>query len=165
MSFIEFFFQLVWGEINYVPYKRDHDMSVKKLILEGEGVVLDFKQTITSCEKIAKTMVSFANNRGGKLLIGVSNEGKILGVKSEEEEKYMILKAAHFYCKPILEPIFEEIYVDDKIILRVSIEQSTLKPHYALSEDQKWLVYVRIKDKSILASELFVDDLRSEIGE
>jgi predicted HTH transcriptional regulator len=46
-------------------------MNLKRQIFEGEGVSLDFKKTITSCEKIAKTMVSFANNVGGRLLIGV----------------------------------------------------------------------------------------------
>ncbi|MDB4904822.1 MAG: Divergent domain protein [Mucilaginibacter sp.] len=45
-------------------------MNVKKLIFEGEGVKLDFKKTITSCEKIARTMVAFSNNKGGRLLIG-----------------------------------------------------------------------------------------------
>lgn len=44
--------------------------SIKSLILQGEGVMLDFKKTITSTEKIAKSLVAFANNKGGKLLIG-----------------------------------------------------------------------------------------------
>lgn len=86
-------------------------MNLKRLILEGESVTLDFKKTITSCEKIAKTMVSFANNRGGKLLIGVADDGTIKGVKSEDEERYMITKAAQFYCRPQLDPIFEEIFL------------------------------------------------------
>ncbi|WP_431200564.1 AlbA family DNA-binding domain-containing protein [Mucilaginibacter sp. P25] len=71
--------------------------NVKKLIFEGEGVTVDFKKTITSCEKIARTMVSFANNKGGKLLIGVTDDGTIKGVKSDDEERYMITKAAHFF--------------------------------------------------------------------
>ena len=79
-------------------------MNIRRLILEGEGVTQDFKKKITSCEKIAKTMVSFANNKGGRLLVGVSDDGTISGVKSEDEEKYMITRAAHFFCKPALEP-------------------------------------------------------------
>src|ERR1700759_3388197 len=110
-------------------------MNIKKLIFEGEGVSLDFKKTITSCEKIARTMTSFANNRGGRLLIGVADDGTIKGVKSEDEEKYMITRAAHMFIKPALDPIFEEIYVDDKLVLIVDIAKSNLKPHYALAED------------------------------
>ena len=135
-------------------------MNIKKLIFEGEGISLDFKKTITSCEKIARTMVSFANNKGGRLLIGVADDGTINGVKSEDEERYMITKAANFYTKPALEPMFEEIYVDDKLVLVVEIEESNTKPHYSLAEDGKWWVYVRVKDKSVLASKIVVDVLK-----
>ena len=134
--------------------------NLKRLILEGESVSLDFKKTITSCEKIAKTMVSFANNKGGKLLIGVLDDGTIKGVKSEDEERYMITRAAHFFARPALEPIFEEVYVDDKVVLVVDIESSTTKPHYALADDGKWWVYIRVKDKSVLASKIVVDVLK-----
>jgi predicted HTH transcriptional regulator len=135
-------------------------MNIKKLIFEGEGVTLDFKKTITNCEKIARTMVSFANNKGGRLLIGVADDGTIRGVKSEDEERYMITKAAQFYTRPALEPTFEEIYVDDKLVLVAEIEESLTKPHYALAEDGKWWVYVRVKDKSVLASKIVVDVLK-----
>ncbi|WP_316784423.1 ATP-binding protein [Pedobacter frigiditerrae] len=135
-------------------------MNIKRLILEGENVSLDFKKTISNTEKIAKTLVAFANNRGGKLLIGVADDGAIKGVKSEDEERYMITKAAHVFCKPAIEPKFEEVYVDDKIVLVVDIPKSDLKPHYALDENKKWWVYFRVKDKSVLASKIIVDVLK-----
>jgi predicted HTH transcriptional regulator len=135
-------------------------MNIKKLIFEGEGVTLDFKKTITSCEKIARTMVSFANNKGGKLLIGVLDDGTIKGVKSEDEERYMITRAAHMFIRPALEPIFEEIYVDDKLVLVVDTLPSNLKPHYALADDGKWWAYVRVKDKSVLASKIVLEVLK-----
>ncbi|TSD66682.1 ATP-binding protein [Inquilinus sp. KBS0705] len=135
-------------------------MNLKRLIFEGEGVSLDFKKTITSCEKIAKTMVSFANNVGGRLLIGVLDDGTIKGVKAEDEERYMITKAANFFTRPALEPEFEEVYYDDKLVLVVNIPESSLKPHYSLAEDGKWWVYIRVKDKSVLASKIVVDVLK-----
>lgn len=135
-------------------------MNIRQLILQGENVKLDFKKTISNAQKIAKTLVAFANNSGGKLLIGVADNGSISGVKAEDEEKYMINKAAHQYCRPALEPTFEEIYVDDKLILVVEVEKSNLKPHYALDENNKWWVYYRINDKSILASKIMVDVLK-----
>ncbi|MGV3510233.1 MAG: RNA-binding domain-containing protein [Sphingobacteriaceae bacterium] len=138
---------------------------IKQLIFEGEGVTVDFKKTITSCEKIAKTMVSFANNKGGRLLVGVADNGEIKGVKSEEEEKYMLTKAANFFCRPALEPIFEEIYFDNKVVLAVTIDESDTKPHYALGDDKKWWVYIRVKDKSLLASKIVVDVLKGSSKE
>ncbi len=139
-------------------------MNLRKLIFEGEGVKLDFKKKITSCEKIARTMVSFTNNRGGLLLIGVADDGTITGVKNDDEERYMITKAAHFFARPALDPIFEEVYVDDKMVLVVEIQQSNMKPHYALADDGKWWVYVRVKDKSVLASKVVVDVLKRSSG-
>jgi len=136
--------------------------SIKSLILQGEGVMLDFKKTITSTEKIAKSLVAFANNKGGKLLIGVADDGSIKGVKSEEEEKYMILTAAHQFCKPAIEPHFEEIYVDDKLVLVVEIPESDTKPHYALDQQKKWWAYIRIDDKSVLASRIILEVLKQE---
>jgi predicted HTH transcriptional regulator len=137
-------------------------MNIKKLILQGEGTTLDFKKTITNNEKIAKSLVAFANNRGGQLLIGVADDGSIRRVKSEEEEKYMIIKSAHQYCKPAIEPEFEEIYVDNKLVLVAKIPQSNTKPHYALDENKEWWVYFRVKDKSILASKIIIDVLKQQ---
>jgi len=138
-------------------------MNVKKMIIEGEGVSLDFKKTITSCEKIARTMTAFANNKGGKLLIGVYDDGTIKGVKSDDEERYMIIKAATEFASPPLAPEFEEVYVDEKLVLVVDIPESAEKPHYALAEDGKWWVYVRVKDKSVLASKVVVDVLKRSL--
>jgi predicted HTH transcriptional regulator len=138
-------------------------MNIKKMIIAGEGVSLDFKKTITSCEKIARTMVAFANNKGGKLLVGVYDDGTIKGVKSEDEERYMITKAATEFASPPLLPEFEEVYVDDKLVLVVDIPEAEVKPHYALAEDDKWWVYVRVKDKSVLASKVVVDVLKRSI--
>jgi len=105
-------------------------------------------------------MVSFANNKGGRLLIGVYDDGTIKGVKSEDEERYMITRAAHLFARPALEPTFEEVYVDDKLVLVVDIKPSDEKPHYALADDGKWWVYIRVKDKSVLASKIVVDVLK-----
>jgi predicted HTH transcriptional regulator len=130
------------------------------MIFEGEGVTLDFKKTITSFEKIARTMVSFANNKGGRLLVGVYDDGTIKGVKSEDEERYMLTRAATEFASPPLSPAFEEVYVDDKLVLVVDIPASDTKPHFALADDGKWWVYVRVKDKSVLASKIVVDVLK-----
>lgn len=137
-------------------------MNIKRVILAGENVNIDFKKTISKAEKIAKTLVAFANNKGGKLLIGVADDGSIKGVKAEEEEKYMINKAAHQFCKPAIEPRFEEYIVDDKLVLVAEVPRSDVKPHYALDEQGKWWVYFRIQDKSVLASKILIEVLKKD---
>ncbi len=143
-----------------VRYKRIVGVTIKALIFEGEGERLDFKNRISNCGKIAKTLVAFANTKGGKLLVGVADDGTIKGVKSEEEEKYMLHRAGQQYCRPAIELHFTELYVDDKLVLVAEVAESDLKPHYALDDSGKWWVYVRVDDKSLLAGKVVVDVLR-----
>ena len=72
---------------------------IHALIAEGEHQQQDFKFEISDARKIAKTLSAFANTDGGKLLIGVKDNGKIAGVRSDEEQ-YMIEAAAGLYCSP-----------------------------------------------------------------
>ncbi|MFN5218164.1 MAG: helix-turn-helix domain-containing protein, partial [Sphingomonadales bacterium] len=62
---------------------------LRKYLKDGEGTTLDFKQSVSSAAKIAKTMVSFANTRGGVLLMGVRDNKTLCGVRSDDE-KYML---------------------------------------------------------------------------
>ena len=87
---------------------------------------------------------------GGQLLIGVADDGSIKGVKSEDEERYMISKSANQYCRPAIGHTFEEIKVEGKLVLVVHIDPSEARPHYALDEHKNWWVYFRVNDKSIL---------------
>lgn len=135
-------------------------MNIRSLIIQGEGECVDFKNRISGYGKIAKTLVAFANHKGGKLLVGVMDDGTIKGVKNEEEEKYMLERAAEQYCRPAVEIKFDEVYLDDKLILVADIPPSDTKPHYALADDGKWWVYIRVKDESILAGKVVVDVLR-----
>ena len=138
---------------------------LKQYIYEGEGSTLDFKKTISSAPKIAKTLVAFANTRGGRLLIGVHDNGTITGTNTEEES-YMIESAAHFFCDPVVkyELIDHQILEKgvEKNVLEVYIPESETKPHAAKGDDNKWWVYIRVNDQSVLASKIVVDVLRKE---
>ena len=57
--------------------------ELKELIAEGESTTLEFKRKFTSPEKIAKEIAAFANTKGGYLLIGVDDDKRIYGVKSD----------------------------------------------------------------------------------
>lgn len=123
--------------------------------------MLDYKQEISSAHKIAKTMVSFANHKGGTLLVGVRDNRSIAGIRTEDE-KYMLDLAASFYCKPeiILEILEHDI--GGKIVLECIVPEGEVKPYSSKGEDGKWWVYVRNKDKSLLASKVVVDVLRRQ---
>lgn len=137
---------------------------IKKYLREGEGDRLDYKQEISSAYKIAKTMSSFANHKGGVLLIGVRDNRTIAGIRTEDE-KYMLDLAASFYCKPEIQLEIIEHDIGGKVVLECIVPEGDLKPYAAKGEDDKWWVYVRNKDKSLLASKIVVDVLRRQNSE
>lgn len=134
--------------------------SLSELLKPGEGENLDFKQKVTSLFKIAKTICSFANTHGGTLLIGVKDDRTITGI-DPEEEKFMLEQAASQYCQPEIPLQFEEIEEEeDFIVLKVTIEESPLKPHSSLNKEGGWQVYIRQYDKSLPAGKSMVRHLR-----
>ncbi len=137
---------------------------IKRFLAEGEGETLDFKQTISSAAKISRNLAAFANSRGGTLLIGVRDNRSISGIRSEDE-RYMIDLAAGFYCKPEVPVVITEWVIGGKTVLEVTVPEGRDKPYYCKDEDGKWWVYVRVKDKCILASKIMVDVLRRKNAE
>ncbi|MGB3587067.1 MAG: ATP-binding protein [Tunicatimonas sp.] len=132
--------------------------KLRKMIHRGEGEQLDFKQKITDPYKIAKTISSFANTRGGKILVGVRDDKTIVGV-DPEEEKYTLETAAQFYCDPPIKLQFREVEDEEEevTVLEVIIPESNEKPHFIRDKNEQRLVYIRQRDKSIPAGKTMID--------
>lgn len=127
-----------------------------KLIAEGEHQKQDFKYCISDSRKIARSLVAFANTDGGRLLIGVKDNGNIAGVRSEEEY-YMVEAAAKIFSQPEIDFKTRQHLVDGKTVLEVTVEPSRNKPHYAQNERGKWLAYFRQNDENKLASAIMIE--------
>ena len=128
---------------------------IRNLIKEGENQQLDFKFEISDSKKIAKTLVAFANTNGGKLLVGVKDNGKIAGVRYDEEY-YMVEAAAQLYCKPEIKFSSREWQLNGKIVLEIIVPKSENKPHYAYDHDGRWLAYIRVDDQNLLANDVMI---------
>jgi predicted HTH transcriptional regulator len=131
--------------------KSGLDTYIKRLILSGENQQLDFKFEISDSRKIAKTLVAFSNTDGGKLLVGVKDNGKIAGVRTDEEF-FMVQAAADMYCKPIVTFQSKRWIVEGKTVLEITIPKGSEIPYFANTEPNRWLAYIRVKDENILAS-------------
>jgi predicted HTH transcriptional regulator len=124
-----------------------------RLIEEGEHQQQDFKFCINDSKKIAKSLVAFANTDGGRLLIGVKDNGKVVGI-STDEEYYMVESAAKIYSNPPISFTTKQWHSEGKTVLEISVQPSKNKPHYAKDEGGKWLAYTRIKDENVLAHKI-----------
>lgn len=129
---------------------------LQKLILEGEHQQQDFKYCISDSRKIAKSLVAFANTDGGRLLIGVKDNGNIAGVRSEEEY-YMVESAAKIFSKPPIDFDTRQHFIENKTVLEVIIESSSNKPHFAKNDQGKWLAYFRKDDENKLANKVMIE--------
>ena len=137
---------------------------IHSLIEQGEHQQQDFKFEISDARKIARTLSAFANTDGGRLLIGVKDNGKISGIKSEEEI-YMIDAAAQMYCTPKVDYEMTTYLVEGKQVLMVEVKESALKPVYAKDECDKPLAYLRIKDETILATPIHLCIWKQSCGD
>jgi predicted HTH transcriptional regulator len=73
--------------------------GLRDMLNEGEHQQQDFKFRVDDARKIARTLVAFANTDGGRLLIGVKDNGKVVGVNAEEDF-YVAEAAARVHSKP-----------------------------------------------------------------
>jgi len=128
---------------------------IEVLIAQGEHQQLDFKFEVSDSKKIARTLSAFANTDGGRLLIGVKDNGNIAGVRSEEEY-YMIEAASDMYTKPSVPFAAKRWGINGKTVLEIYIAPSDKKPHTAPDKDDKYKAYIRVDDENILANEVLL---------
>lgn len=124
---------------------------IQKLISEGEHQQLDFKFGITDSKKIARSLSAFANTDGGRLLLGVKDNGAIAGVRSDEEY-YMIEAAAQLYCKPEVYFEMKEWEESGRTVMEIIIPKSAEAPHTAPDKEGKYQAYVRVGDQNFPAN-------------
>ena len=137
------------------------DHLLKKLIEAGENQTLDFKHSISDSRKIARSLVAFANSDGGRLLIGVRDNGSIAGIRSDEEI-YMVDTAAQLFCRPAIEYAIKQHTTEGKAILEVVVSKGGKRPYQAKNEDGRWLSYFRHHDQNLLANRVLRQVWRKE---
>jgi predicted HTH transcriptional regulator len=138
------------------PKKIDQEF-VNQLLLKVEGEQLEFKQQISSQEKIAKTLSAMSNSAGGLILIGVSDQRKLIGIDPDEEH-YMIEGANQDFCSPkadlelqvvTIKP--ESLYEEEKYILLVIVYPSKDRTIYVKQRDGTLRAYRRVGEENLIA--------------
>ncbi len=136
------------------PLKGKH--YIEELVAQGEHQEQDFKFLISDARKIARSISAFANRGGGRLLIGVKDNGALAGVRNEEDI-YVVEQAAQRYCNPPQQVEFTAFNVGSgTLIIRASISRADRRPVFAQDSDQKWKAYYRVADENIVAHPLMV---------
>jgi len=134
---------------------------LKKLIETGENQHLDFKYCVSDSRKIARTLVAFSNTDGGRLLIGVRDNGSIAGIQSDEEI-YMVDTAANLFCRPEIIYSIKQHTSGTKTLLEVEVARGSKRPYQVKDESGRWLAYFRHNDQNLLANRILLQVWRKE---
>ena len=136
------------------------------MVRQGEGEQIEFKRKAAHPDKIVREIVAFANTKGGNLLIGVDDNGSIPGIRSAEEELYVLEKAIQRWCRPTIDYEINVVPISGRTsVIHYKIHEGQRKPHYVLQEafpvsptalsgkkKHKGRAYVRYQDQSLQAS-------------
>src|SRR3989338_3208398 len=95
---------------------------IRFYIAQGEGLSVEFKETYTP--KISQDIVAFANSKGGVILLGIKDNGNIIGIQLTNKLKAEIIDLARNCNTSITVSVKEE----HKIIV-ISVPEGQEKPY------------------------------------
>jgi len=91
------------------------------ILQEGEGYRIEFKERIANLEK---EFVAFANASGGRIFLGITDDGKISGIAIDNKVKSQIQDIAN-NCDPPIKIQLEQY----KNVLLITVYEGTDKPY------------------------------------
>ena len=127
-----------------------------------ESSRLEFKEMIPASSKIVKTVIGFCNSKGGKLVIGVKDDGTIVGI-SEEEAHQAMEQLDHLIYEASTPPILPLIYqqrIDSKVLLIIEVSSGTNKPYYQKSQGLSEGTFIRLGRSTCKANADIIEELK-----
>jgi len=121
-------------------------LNLQELIIQGENKRVEFKEQLPKNESIVKTIVSFSNTSGGKLIIGVSDNREIVGVDDEEifELQDRLSSLIFDRCYPNILPEIYTQNIEGKLLLVIEVFRGNLLPYYLKKEGKNNGTYIRV---------------------
>jgi len=129
--------------------------DIERLAGRGEGQTLEFKQRTPEPPRLAKEIIAFANTDGGRLIIGIDDDGNVVGVKDADEEEFALRNALEAHCTPKIKWRTERVEITRKRdVIVIAVPRSKLRPHFLIGKDSQHdkMAYVRVGDRSLEAT-------------
>jgi predicted HTH transcriptional regulator len=104
-----------------------------ELIGRGEDSHTQFKQSqdVTNATSLAGELVAFANSKGGRILIGVSDQGTVTGVSAADVRRLneLLSNTATNNVRPSINPQTENVSTSDGLVMVVTVREGISKPY------------------------------------
>ena len=120
-------------------------------LAEAESKTLEYKQDLSSRDRITRTLVAFANSAGGSMVFGVADDRSLLGVADPDVEENRLSNMILNRIEPRLLPVIERITVADRTLLVAKVYPATRPPHWVAAEGEVEGVYVRLGSSTVKA--------------
>ncbi len=97
--------------------------NIKEIILKGESETVEFKKSLSEWKEIIETVAAFSNTKGGVILVGIDDNGKVIGVEIGKGTIEELTNRILTNTEPKIYPEIVTMTVDDKEIIMVNIEK------------------------------------------
>jgi len=108
------------------------ELELIKLTGCGEDSRTQFKRTITNAESLAGELVAFSNSKGGRILIGVGDQGELLGLSPDDIRRInqLVSNTATNLVRPSVNPDTENVATaSGLVVMVVSVPEGLSKPY------------------------------------
>lgn len=112
-------------------------LELLELIEKGEDSQTQFKERFDSIDSLAAEICAFSNSNGGNILVGVSDDGEIIGLSIEDIKKLnqWVSNACSHKIDPQVSVTTQNIKYMDKIVIVINVPIGTNKPYMANGKD------------------------------
>ncbi|MDR1481495.1 MAG: putative DNA binding domain-containing protein [Synergistaceae bacterium] len=106
-------------------------LELLEILERGEDSRRQFKKNVTNADALASDMIAFSNGDGGKILIGVNDDGTIAGLSSDDVRRLnqLISNAASQGVRPAINPVTENVMTDRGLIVSVDVSSGLNRPY------------------------------------
>lgn len=126
----------------------------------GEGARVEFKRALPRDERAARTLCAFANTRGGLLLVGVTDRGRVHGVHRPAEVTERLVMLAEIHLAPAVPVETQVIEIEGPRVVACAVSLSSARPHAVLLPGGEREIVVRVGASNRVADGPTLDALR-----
>lgn len=102
-----------------------------EIISRGEDGKHQFKANFTNVNSLAAEIVAFSNSGGGRIIVGVSDNGQVAGLTRQDMGRLnqLLSNAASQHVKPPVNPYTENLSLPDGLVMVVTVHSGISKPY------------------------------------
>jgi ATP-dependent DNA helicase RecG len=122
-----------------------------EILANGENSGVEFKRDDIRPEQLAREIVALANFQGGRIILGVDDDGSVAGVQRSGLEEW-VMNIINHHVHPLILPFYEEIRLEEgKKVALLTLPQGISKPYVVRAKGEE-KIYIRIGSTTRLAT-------------